>query len=49
MLLYFLKTQRTRDAMTEPRPFYNVSRGDKIVERLHAIERRRCGGARDMA
>lgn len=38
MLLYFLKTQRTRDAMTEPRPFYNVSRGDEIVERLHAIE-----------
>jgi hypothetical protein len=24
--------------MTEPRPFYNVSRGDEIVERLHAIE-----------
>ena len=25
--------------MTEQSPFYNVSRGDEIVERLHAIER----------
>lgn len=25
--------------MTEPRPFYNISRGNEIVERLHAIER----------
>ena len=25
--------------MTESRPFYNVSRGDEIVERLLAIER----------